>query len=133
METIGTASKSKLWRVFPAGSPEHVGSLALAGFPDPDLFDRCAHSGRRLLTTARCDMPTLWCRRKLRECGAWTVSLSASRSSAVGQKTKLPGLQTVSGVRLAVPDRDPLEKTITFPGMGDHDPLETVITMLWNE
>ena len=29
---------------------ELEGSQALAGFPDPDLFDRCAHSGRRLLT-----------------------------------------------------------------------------------
>jgi hypothetical protein len=64
---------------------------------------------------------------------SWTVSLSACRSSAVGQKTKLPGLQTVSGVRFAVSDHDPLELAITFPGLGDHVPMETVITMLWNE
>lgn len=30
---------------------ERIGSLAPAGFPDPDQFDRCANSGRRFLTS----------------------------------------------------------------------------------
>lgn len=33
---------------------ERIGSLAPAGFPDPDLFDRCAHSG--LLTSPFTDV-----------------------------------------------------------------------------
>jgi hypothetical protein len=57
---------------------------------------------RRVATCRHCSADV-----ELRECGAWTVSLSASRSSAVGQKTELPRLQTVSGARLlAVPDHD---------------------------
>ncbi len=60
----------------------------------------------RLRATARCDMRCS-AGAQLRECGAWTVSRSASRSSAVRQKIKLPVLQTVSSARLLVaPDRD---------------------------
>jgi hypothetical protein len=36
-------------------------------------------------------------------------------------------LQTVSGERLPI-----VLQVITIAGNGDHDPLETVITMLWN-
>src|SRR5215475_12327862 len=44
-----------------------------------------------------------------------------------GQRTKLPGLQTVSGARLLT-----ASLRSRSPGNSDHDRLESVITMLWN-
>jgi len=37
-------------RIGPNLISELYRSQAVAGFPNPDLFDHCAHSGRRLLT-----------------------------------------------------------------------------------
>lgn len=51
---------------------------------------------------------------------ASTVSLSASRSSAVGQKIKLPGLQTVSRACFPLSQSRSLEKRSRSAGNGDH-------------
>ncbi|WP_456671138.1 tetratricopeptide repeat protein [Bradyrhizobium sp. USDA 3240] len=66
-----------------------------------------------------------WCRLELRECGAWTVFLSASRSSAVGKRPSYPGC------RLSAVDASWLSP-IMIAGNSDHDRLETMITLLWN-
>src|SRR5262249_60189782 len=65
---------------------------------------------------------------ELHEYGAWTVSLSASRSSAVGAKDQATWVADCQWH--APPHRFRRSRS---PGNRDHDHLESVITMLWNE
>jgi hypothetical protein len=56
-----------------------------------------------------------------------SLSVGISVPMLWGQRTKLPGLQTASGERLPI-----VFQADQIAGNSDHDPVETVITMLWN-